>query len=293
MTAVRQHHSDATAQTDLETLVGNVELYEQVFERWDGNQRATVDGYRQAVDALHREAFARLIRSLRASPAALEAMKDSVGDDVVYAVLRRFGLLKPSLQERVEAALDSVRPMLATHGGGVDLVAVRPPDAVEIRFLGACDGCPASMLTFIAGVKKAIEEACPEITEIKQAKGLGNGAGETVNFVSPFALGRDGDWRHVIDLADLPDGSIRPVALDGQDLLLARIDTVVSCFHNACAHLGMQIDSGDIDDGIITCPHHGFRYDLRSGECLTAPEVQLQSHAVRIIGARVEVRLAR
>ena len=48
-----------------------------------------------------------------------------------------------------------------------------------------------------------------------------------------------------------------------------------------------------VEDGIITCPHHGFRYDLGSGECLTAPEVQLQSHAVRVIGSRVEVRLAK
>ena len=66
----------------------------------------------------------------------------------------------------------------------------------------------------------------------------------------------------------------------------------MSCFQNACGHLGMEIDGGEIEDGIITCPYHGFRYDLASGECLTAPEVQLQPHAVRVTGERVEVRLS-
>ena len=74
--------------------------------------------------------------------------------------------------------------------------------------------------------------------------------------------------------------------------MLSRQGAVVTCFQNACAHLGLRIDDGGIEDGIITCPHHDFRYDLASGECLTAPEVQLQSHAVRVIGGRVEVRLA-
>ena len=68
---------------------------------------------------------------------------------------------------------------------------------------------------------------------------------------------------------------------------------MVSCFANACADLGFAIDDGEIDAGIIPCPHHGFRYDLASGECLTAPEVQLHAHAVRVVGDRVEVRLAR
>ena len=210
------------------------------------------------------------------------------------------GLIKPSLQERVEEALDSVRPMLESHGGNVELVEVKPPDTVRVRFLGACDGCPASMLTFIAGVKAAIEENCPEITDIQQVKGLtggsGSGAGADgngVQFVSPFALAQKGDWQLVAELGDIPEGDILTTEINGEDVILSRNGAVVSCFQNACAHLGMPLDMGSVSEGIITCPHHGFQYDLKSGECLTAPEVQLQPHAVRVIANRVEVRLAR
>jgi nitrite reductase/ring-hydroxylating ferredoxin subunit len=48
---------------------------------------------------------------------------------------------------------------------------------------------------------------------------------------------------------------------------------------------------GPLEDGILTCPHHGFRYALESGECLTAPQVQLQPHPVRVRGGEIEVRL--
>jgi nitrite reductase/ring-hydroxylating ferredoxin subunit len=53
----------------------------------------------------------------------------------------------------------------------------------------------------------------------------------------------------------------------------------------------MPLDMGEIADGVITCSYHGFQYLLETGECLTAPEVQLKTHAVRVLGDRVQVRL--
>jgi nitrite reductase/ring-hydroxylating ferredoxin subunit len=93
-------------------------------------------------------------------------------------------------------------------------------------------------------------------------------------------------------LSEIPEGGIRAMTIEGEKVILSRQGNVVSCFQNACAHLGFALDDGEIQDGVITCPYHGFQYDLASGECLTAPEVQLQSHAVRVTGTRVEVRLS-
>jgi nitrite reductase/ring-hydroxylating ferredoxin subunit/Fe-S cluster biogenesis protein NfuA len=244
------------------------------------------------VEAINGEALRRLVRALKSDPAALAAMKGAVADEVVYAVLRRHDIVKASLSERVEAALEGVRPMLASHGGDVELVRLAPP-TVDVRFIGACDNCPASALTFHAGVQKAVQEACPEITEIRQIKGRGgprDGAG--VNFISPFAVDARGDWLFAGALSDIPDGGLRAVVLGGEKVILARQGAVVTCFANACAHLGLTLDEGEVEDGVVTCPHHGFQYDLTSGECLTAPEVALAPHAVRITGRRVEVRLA-
>ena len=86
---------------------------------------------------------------------------------------------------------------------------------------------------------------------------------------------------------------MRAVLVGGERLLLARRGGAVTCFENACAHLGLELDGGPVADGVLTCPHHGFAYDLATGECLTAPTVQLRAHAVRLVGERVEVRLGR
>lgn len=276
---------------DLAGFAGDIARLETIFESWDETQRGAVEAYRSAIEDLQGEAIRRLVRALKAEPAALAVMKTALGDEVVYAVLRRHNIIKASLSERLEAALESVRPMLASHGGDIELVKIAPP-SIEVRFIGACDGCPASALTFHAGVKKAVEAACPEITDILQIKGMGGGGGDSVRFVSPFALGAVGGWHFVSRLEEIPQGGIRTADIGGQSILLSRQGAMVSCFQNACAHFGMALDGGEIESGIITCPYHGFQYDLSSGECLTAPEVALQSHAVRVIGTKVEVRLS-
>ena len=280
------------SSTDLADLLADIERLEAHFATLDKATRAAIDAYRGAIEVLHGEALRRLIRALKADPNALATMKHAVTDEVVYAVLRRHEILKPSLSEQVEAALANVRPMLAAHGGDVELIKVTPP-AIEVRFTGACDGCSASALTFHAGVKRAVEEACPQITEIRQLNGFGGNGGGSTRFVSPFALDAHSGWISAGRLSEIPEGGVLATEIGGADVLLARQGAIVTCFANACAHLGFAIDGGDVDNGIITCPHHDFQYDLMSGECLTAPEVRLQAHAVRVIGQRVEIRLAK
>lgn len=281
----------ATRRSDLAGYLGDIERLESIFAGWEETPRGAV-AYGRALEAINAEAFRRLVKALKADAAALAAMKGAVADEVIYAVLRRHDIVKASLSERVETALEGVRPMLASHGGDVELVKVAPP-TIEVRFTGAYDGCPASALTFHAGVKRAVEEACPEITDILQVKGMGGGGEGSTNFVSPFALNAQGNWMFACSLGDIPEAGVRQMPLGGENVLLSRQGSIVTCFQNACAHLGFPIDEGKVRDGVITCPHHEFEYDLATGECLTAPEVQLQAHAVRVVGRRVEVRLSK
>lgn len=285
-------HAEARVSDDapgLDTYLRDLNALEALSETWGEAERNGAMARAEAVDALNAEAFRRLIRALRPVPGMAEALREAATDEIVYAVLRRHGILKPSLFERVEAALDTVRPMLKSHGGNAEVVSVDPPRA-EIRFLGSCDGCPASALTFYAGVKKAIAEHVPEITEIRQAKGLGGGNATTVHFQSPFANSASG-WTHALALPALGDGQSQLVEVDGHSVFLSRFGDRVTCFENACAHMGLAMDHGPIEGGILTCPHHGFRYALETGECLTAPEVALQPHAVRVRGNIIEVRI--
>ncbi len=283
-------NSASTKEISLDRLIGDLKALEMLADSWDEAARNGAQARAEAVDALNKEAFRRLISRLKDLPEFGASLRAAAQDEVVYAVLRRHGILKPSLYERVEAALETVRPSLASHGGDAEVVSVEGNRA-EIRFLGACDGCPASQLTFYAGVKKAIQEHVPEITEVKQAKGLGGGGADGVQFTSPFANYGDKEWSVALPLDDLADGETRILDIGDDSVIITRFSEKVSCFKNACAHMGLEMTQGEVSQAIITCPHHGFKYALESGECITAPEVQLQPHAVRVRGPNIEVRI--
>lgn len=280
---------------ELERLVNTITSLEGVTEAWEESQRLTVRALKSAIEEFNREALRRILKALKDDPAAAARLRGALSDRVVYGALRFHGLLKPPLEERVRLALDEVRPALHAHGGDIELVAIRPPDTVEVRLLGACHGCPASGQTLAEGVEKSIRHHCPEIVNIKQ---VSRGAAQTsgaaqpgVHFVSPFALHAALGWMDAGEIDAIPEGAVRGCVIKERSVLLSRIGQTVSCVDNACAHLGMPLDDGEIADGIITCRYHGFRYLLATGECLTAPEVQLKTHPVRVIGNRVQVRI--
>ena len=292
--ALRGAPPDATTVDDLDALVHAITAVESIIAGWDEAHILTAQALKSTIEELHREALKRLIRALKDDPAAGVRLREALADPVIYGVLRFHGLIKAPLAERVNLALEQVRPALAGHGGGVELVAIKPPDTVELRLIGSCHGCPASGQTLSEGVEKAIREHCPEILHINQvsrAAPESRSGDSTVHFISPFALHAKAGWLDAGIIADIPDGGVMERKLKDRSVLLAKRGEHISCLDNACAHLGMPLEMGEVNDGVITCSYHGFKYLLETGECLTAPEVQLKVHAVRVMGTRVQVRL--
>lgn len=71
-----------------------------------------------------------------------------------------------SLLERVENALDTIRPYLETDGGNVKVLEIDENNTVKLEMLGACGTCPMSPMTLKAGVEEAIKKAVPEIQSV-------------------------------------------------------------------------------------------------------------------------------
>ncbi len=74
-----------------------------------------------------------------------------------------------SLQEKVQEALDKVRPQLQADGGDVELVGVDDGGKVSVRLTGACGGCPMSQMTLKMGIEKVLKSAVPEVTSVESA----------------------------------------------------------------------------------------------------------------------------
>ncbi len=70
------------------------------------------------------------------------------------------------MREKIEKALDKVRPMLAADGGNVELVNVTADGVVQLKLKGACGCCPMSSMTLKNGIEKILRQEVPGIKEV-------------------------------------------------------------------------------------------------------------------------------
>ena len=74
-----------------------------------------------------------------------------------------------TLREKVQDALEKVRPSLQADGGDVQLVDVDANGLVKVRLTGACGGCPMSQMTLKMGIEKVLKQNVPEVTSVESA----------------------------------------------------------------------------------------------------------------------------
>ena len=99
--------------------------------------------------------------------------------------------------------------------------------------------------------------------------------------------------------AELASGAMKAVDIDGQELLLAKIDESYYAVARRCTHMGENLCAGTLDGRIVTCPRHGARFDLTNGKAVgkakllfmsTTPK-DLPTYPIKIDGADVLIGL--
>lgn len=70
------------------------------------------------------------------------------------------------MKEKVELALDKIRPALERDGGGVELVDVSEDGIVKVKLTGACGGCPMSQITLKQGIERVLKQEVPSVQEV-------------------------------------------------------------------------------------------------------------------------------
>jgi Fe-S cluster biogenesis protein NfuA len=71
------------------------------------------------------------------------------------------------MKEKVQAAIDKIRPMLKADGGDVELVDIQENGVVQVRLQGACSGCPMSQMTLKNGIERIIKKEVPEVKSVE------------------------------------------------------------------------------------------------------------------------------
>jgi nitrite reductase/ring-hydroxylating ferredoxin subunit/alkylhydroperoxidase/carboxymuconolactone decarboxylase family protein YurZ len=97
-------------------------------------------------------------------------------------------------------------------------------------------------------------------------------------------------WHDVMATRSLRVGAARRVAGDGRGLFVQRDAEGFSVHDSRCPHQGTDIPAAALAGCTLTCPQHGLRYDLRSGECATPGQPPLRRLPSRVEGGRLLVQ---
>jgi 3-phenylpropionate/trans-cinnamate dioxygenase ferredoxin component len=95
----------------------------------------------------------------------------------------------------------------------------------------------------------------------------------------------------VASAADVPSGTGTVVNVNGRALALFNVGGRFYALDNTCLHRGGPVGEGDLEDTIVTCPWHGFQYDVTTGRNVFDPEVGLETFDVRVSGGDVSIRV--
>jgi nitrite reductase (NADH) small subunit/3-phenylpropionate/trans-cinnamate dioxygenase ferredoxin subunit len=114
---------------------------------------------------------------------------------------------------------------------------------------------------------------CAEVTEKKQQE-IGMG------FVRAAKTG------------DVPPGTIREFQVEGKAVALANVDGQFHAIDNVCFHRGGPLGDGPLEGSVVTCPWHGWQYDVRTGKVGQNPTVGVECYAVEVRGDEIFVNVS-
>ncbi len=91
------------------------------------------------------------------------------------------------------------------------------------------------------------------------------------------------EWVRVATLEECPPGSLRPVMVGSDPVVLANVDGTVHAVRDRCTHEEFPLSDGELEGNILVCPYHGARYDVSSGAARGLPAVKpVKSYPVEI-----------
>ncbi len=97
------------------------------------------------------------------------------------------------------------------------------------------------------------------------------------------------DFIDVCAWEDVPRGGSRPARVRERDIALFKVGDRMHVIENSCPHRGGALTGGRLNGRILSCPSHGLRIDVGTGEMLAAPNTRVECFPVRISGNRVLV----
>ncbi len=91
---------------------------------------------------------------------------------------------------------------------------------------------------------------------------------------------------------DVPKTEPLIVEVDGTPIAICRVGDNFFALEDVCPHQGASFEGGEIEDGILTCPLHGWRMNIATGQSLEAATLRNKTYDVKVEGGKIFLKLA-
>jgi nitrite reductase/ring-hydroxylating ferredoxin subunit len=143
---------------------------------------------------------------------------------------------------------------------------------------------------FTGGGAPAPRSGSDGAAEASSSSGVAAG-GRSANKEPPKGVTPPEGFEVVLHRDGLAPGQVTEVIIAGTAVAVARVEGAFFAMSNTCPHAGGPIGDGTMKGFTVTCPYHGWSYDVRDGKCFVNAEVRLPTYEVAVVGDAVCVRL--
>jgi len=281
---------DATAFDQLNILLESIEQHPEEAVR--NHVRALV----YTLLDLHHGALQRIVEIVSAQPEGEKILQELSDDEVVQAVLMVHELMAEPLETRIENALEIARQQLKIYGADVELVEVKNSVA-KLRLLGGASTANVSTTILKAEIEHALHEHTPDLLNVEYEDTIAPSRPSKLVQILPRLPVQDASlpkqfFMPIIRADQIPDNGLRVVETGGINLLLCNVAGTIYTFQNHCAEGSLPLDESILEEGVLTCPCHGYQFDVRQkGRCLIDPNLRLESLPMKVENEVVKVAL--
>ena len=98
-------------------------------------------------------------------------------------------------------------------------------------------------------------------------------------------------FQAVLKVGDLREGESRPVEVGGKLIAIFRQNDQYFAIDDVCPHMGASLSDGSVENGIVTCPWHAWRFRLADGAWADSPRIKIGCFPVRVENGEIQVEV--
>jgi nitrite reductase (NADH) small subunit len=99
------------------------------------------------------------------------------------------------------------------------------------------------------------------------------------------------EFVRVAGTADVKPGNGMVAEVNGKTIALFNVDGTYYAIDNTCVHRGGPLGEGDLDADVVTCPWHGWQFNVKTGACVNNPSARVVSYQVSVEGSDIKILL--